>query len=78
MAIDSTDGDGLDRVPCWRCGYRRLTYESCPHSGGSCKPETRREQLEADLVEATVRGERLAAEVIEAYVEQSPEGYDGS
>lgn len=42
----STDA-GLERVPCWRCGYDRLTYESCPECGGSCKPLTRREQREA-------------------------------
>lgn len=37
---------GLQRTECWRCGYDRLIYESCPECGGSCKPHTKREQRE--------------------------------
>ncbi len=33
-----------DRVECWRCGYMRLTFESCPQCGGSCKPLTKEKQ----------------------------------
>jgi rRNA maturation protein Nop10 len=39
---------GQDRTECWRCGYMRLTYESCPECGGSCKPLTKQKQQEAD------------------------------
>lgn len=34
----------IDREECWRCGYLRPTFESCPECGGSCKPLTREKQ----------------------------------
>jgi primosomal protein N' len=39
---------GLQRTECWRCGYQRLIYESCPECGGSCKPVTKAKQQETD------------------------------
>lgn len=42
MTEQSTDG--IERTECWRCGYMRPTYESCPECGGSCKPLTKRKQ----------------------------------
>jgi len=39
---------GLQRKECWRCGYDRLIYESCPECGGSCKPLNKREQRSVD------------------------------
>lgn len=33
-----------ERTECWRCGYMRPTYESCPECGGSCKPLTKEKQ----------------------------------
>lgn len=38
--------DATDRTECWRCGYMRPTFESCPRCGGSCKPLTKRRQQE--------------------------------
>lgn len=35
---------GSERTECWRCGYMRLIYESCPKCGGSCKPLTVQKQ----------------------------------
>lgn len=45
---DGEESVGLERVECWRCGYDRLTYESCPECGASCKPLTARQQRESD------------------------------
>jgi len=41
-------GDGTERVECWRCGYERPTFESCPNCGASCKPLTKRKQQARD------------------------------
>jgi hypothetical protein len=49
---ENAEGDservGLERTECWRCGYDRLIYETCPECGGSCKPLTKRKQREQD------------------------------
>jgi len=36
--------DDTERTECWRCGYMRPIYESCPECGGSCKPLTKQKQ----------------------------------
>jgi len=41
---DDQCADGTERTECWRCGYERLIYESCPECGGSCKPLTKQKQ----------------------------------
>lgn len=40
--------DGCERTECWRCGYDRLIYESCPECGASCKPLTKEKQRAED------------------------------
>lgn len=44
--VKTVTDDGADTVTCWRCGRQRYTYESCPHCGGSCKPQTRKKQTQ--------------------------------
>lgn len=44
MGMTEAPDDDTERTECWRCGYNRPTYESCPRCGGSCKPRTKRKQ----------------------------------
>jgi len=37
-----------ERTECWRCGYMRPIFESCPECGGSCKPLTKKKQQSCD------------------------------